>query len=691
MSANRAFLLEVGVEELPVWALREGMRQLREGFARRLRELRLPVRSLRVMGSPRRLVVQGHVAPRQEVWEETVQGPPWKVAREGDRWTRAARAFAERHGVSVDDLRREERGKGVYVVAVIRRGGQDAREVLARVIPEVLQGLQFEKSMRWDGAGVRFPRPIRWLVALLDEEVLPCAFAGLRAGRESRGHRARVPRVSIPHAAQYEEVMARAGVVVDPDRRRRRLEEAMAQQASREGVQVIPDEELLEENVHLLEFPEVVVGRFSPEFLDLPEVVILTALKQHQRYFGARTADGKLAAVFLAPVNLPGAGDAVREGMERVVRARLNDAVFYFQEDMKIPLKERIPLLKGILWVERLGTLYDKTERLVKLALWIAERVGADREVVEEGAWLSKVDQTTLMIRDGKEFTKLEGRMGMEYALRQGYPESVARVIYEHLLPRGGVFPASLEGAVVGLADRVDTLVGFFAMGERVRGSRDPFGLRRDATGAFDLVLRFAMSLDFARLLEVAASLYPESLQADRALGDLREFLRDRFERHLEDREGIRYDIVDAVMALGNWDLVDVYRRARALQDLLNRDEERFTGVVVGLKRVANILRGNAVEGDPDPSRFEDEAERALWDALRDLDRDLEAALRDGDYPRALEVLFGLRPLIDRFFDRVFVMVEDETVRQNRLRLLGAVRDRFARYADLSRIVVQGG
>ncbi len=691
MPEYRAFLLEVGTEELPVWAVEEGLAQLRRGFEAFLEEARLEFRDLRVMGTPRRLALRVEVAPQQAVWEERVQGPPLHVARKGDAWTPAAHGFARKLGLSVEDLEVEERGKGVYVVAVVRRGGQPAQQLLESGIPQVLENLTFGKTMRWNGGGVRFPRPIRWLVALLDDAVLDVSFAGLRAGRESRGHRFMVPSLTLSHAREYEQALEKAGVVVDPAVRKARLGARMDALAREAGVERIEDEELLVENTHLLELPEAVLGRFDPVFLDLPEIVILTALKQHQRYFGARTAKGKLAPVFLAPVNAPAdRADTVRAGVERVVRARLEDARFYFEEDLKVPLKDRIALLRGVFWVERLGTLYDKTERLVKLALWIAERVGARKEVVEEGAWLSKVDQTTLMIRDGKEFTKLEGRIGMEYALRQGYPEPVARVIYEHHLPRGGEFPRTVEGAVVGLADRVDTLVGFFAMGERVRGSRDPFGLRRDATAVFDLILRFGMDLNVARLLEEAARAYPEDLHAPQAIPDLKAFLMDRFERHLEEREGIRYDIVDAVMALGNWNLVDVHDRARALQDLLVQDEDRFTRVVVGLKRVANILKGLAVEGEPDPARFEEEAERALWEALPGVDEVLREALGARDYPRALGALFSLRPLIDRFFDTVFVMVEDEVLRTNRLRLLKAVRDRFEQYADLSRIVVQG-
>lgn len=691
MSAYRSFLLEVGTEELPVWAVEQALHQLDRTFRTFFESSRLPFRSLRVLGTPRRLAVLADVAPEQEAWEEKVQGPPLHVARKGDAWTPAAEGFVRKLGVPLDALQVEERGKGVYVVAVVRRGGKTARELLEEGIPDLLASLEFPKTMRWNGEGVRFPRPIRWLVALLDDEVLNLSFAGLSAGRKSRGHRFIRPYLEIPHAREYEHLLEEAGVVVDPERRKNRLARRMDELARIRGVERIEDQELLLENTHLLEHPESVMGEFDPAFLDLPDVVILTALKQHQRYFGARTPEGNLASVFLAPMNMPAdRADEVREGVERVVRARLEDARFYFEEDLKIPLKDRIPMLKGVFWVERLGTLYDKTERLVKLSLWIAERVGADRAVVEEGAWLAKVDQTTLMIRDGKEFTKLEGRIGMEYALRQGYPEPVARVIYEHHLPKDETFPSSLEGAVVGLADRVDTLVGFFAMGERVKGSRDPFGLRRDASAAFDLILRFSMNLNFKELLAESARLYPDDLDTARALPDLEAFLMDRFEHHLEDREGIRYDIVDAVMALGNWNLVDVHDRARALQGLLERDEDRFTGVVVGLKRVNNILKGVEVSGDPDPARFEEEAERALWEALPGVDRVLEEALEAGDYPRTLEALFSLRPLIDRFFDTVFVMVEDEDIRMNRLRLLRAVRDRFERYADLSRIVVQG-
>jgi len=691
MSTHR-LLVELGVEEFPAGLIPQGLRQLAEGMASFLEEHRLAYTSLRTYGTPRRLalLVEG-IPDRQETWETWVQGPPAHVARKDNTWTRAAEGFARKWGLSVDELEIHETERGAYVRAKVQQGGAPAAELLTRGVQEVLEGLKFPRTMRWNGP-TRFPRPIRWLVVLLDHTVLSVTFAGLKAQRITYGHRLIHPDpVSLERAEQYTERLLQAGVVVDPEERARRLRTQLEARAREAGGVLLDDPDLLEENTYLMEFPEALLGRFDATFLTLPAVVITTALKQHQRYFSLHDSEGNLLPYFVAPLNNRAeTADAVRPGMERVVRARLEDALFYYQEDMQQPLEERVELLKGIVWVEGLGTLYDKTQRILALLEDLLKAVPeVDARTTRTAARLAKTDQTTLMIRDGKEFTKLEGRIGMEYALRQGYPEPVARAIYEHLLPRasGEPLPRSPEGALIGIADRLDTLAGLFHKGERPSGSEDPFGLRRVAATLFDLLFGFRFPLNLMELVDRALDPFPTTPETRNAL--LR-FLEERLERYLEEREKIRYDLVDAALVHGLSNVLDVYERARALQHLLSTDPDQFQHMAVGQKRLANILKDVPDPGPVHPSAFQEEAERALYDALQRTQPLLSQALQDRDYAQVLTLLGDLRPVIDRFFDEVFVMVEDENVRRNRLALLQEVRALFLSFADFSRIVVSG-
>ena len=690
--STHTLLLELGVEEFPAGFIPAGLRQMASRMEAFLKEQRLAYTSIQPVGTPRRLALLVHGIPdRQKTWESWVQGPPAHVARKNGEWTQAAIGFARKWGISVDDLEIHETERGSYVRARVQQGGTSASILLARGVREVLEGLRFPRTMRWNGK-TRFPRPIRWLVVMLDREILPVSFAGLQAGSVTYGHRLIHPDpLTIEHATTYLDTLLQAGVVVDPESRMKRLESRIRALAGEAGGVLVEDRELLEENTFLMEYPEALLGSFDETFLTLPDVVISTALKQHQRYFSLQDPNGTLLPRFVAPLNNRAeTADAVRPGMERVVRARLEDALFYYQEDMQIPLDERVDLLKGIVWVEGLGTLYDKTQRMLNLVEDLLMNIpGVNPETVRTAARLAKTDQTTLMIRDGKEFTKLEGRIGMEYALRQGYPEPVARAIYEHLLPRapGDPLPGSAEGALIGVADRLDTLAGLFHNGERPSGSEDPFGLRRVAATLLDLLFGFRFPVDLENLLSRALQAFHATDETGEALIH---FMEERLERYLEEREHIRYDLVDAVLVHGLSSILDVYERARALQHLLDTDPEQFQMMAVGQKRLANILKDLDDPGEVDPSRFQEEAEKVLHETLMQTRPALERALSRREYPRVLALLGELRPVIDRFFDDVFVMVKDPEIRRNRLALLKEVRSLFLSFADFSRIVVSG-
>jgi glycyl-tRNA synthetase beta chain len=545
--------------------------------------------------------------------------------------------------------------------------------------------------MNW-GTGFRFPRPIRWLLVLFGDEVLPIEIAGVRSGSKSYGHRflSKGP-VEVKNPRDYEKILKRAFVIVDPKERREIIKRGLSKRVKAVGAVVKEDEELLEEVVNLVEWPSVVMGKFDERFLSLPAPVITTAMKQHQRYFATVDEEGRLLPYFLFVINNEEKfADGIRPGLERVLRARLEDAKFYFDEDTKRRLEERLEDLKGIVWREGLGSVYEKVMRVRELALKIAEGDNrVDPSLLERGALLCKCDLSTEMIRDGKEFTKLEGVIGMEYALHQGEDPRVAKIIYEHHLPRfaGDELPTLREAGYLGVADRLDSLCGIFSTGYEVTGSQDPLGMRRTAYGLIEVILSLDLRVDLDNALSMASMKFGDSNLRNRVLS----FILERFENYLEERLGIRYDVVDAVIGSGSKDLVNLKKRALALKELMEKEPETFTRVTIGQKRVANILQGVSVSHGIREDLFEKNEERELYEVAKREKPLVEKRVSEEDFKKALRHLLNLREPIDRFFDNVFVMTEDRAIRKNRLALLRFVRGLFMTYGDFSKIVVEGG
>ena len=683
-----AALLEIGTEELPASFVEPALGAMREDLRARLEAARLSHSEITMLGTPRRLaLLVRDLAPASEPVTERQLGPSLAVAfsPEGEP-TLAARKFAERHGVDVAALERVETGRGAYVAAVIEQRGSSAAEILAHALPAVVHALSFPKSMRWGDVSVAFARPVHWICALLDGEVIPVTFGDVASGRITRGHRFLAPDpIELAHAGDYVEALRAAHVIVDIGERRERIRERSEAAAARVGGRLAADRGLLDEVTQLVELPSPVLGSFEERYLDLPREVLVTEMQHHQRYFPVEDAAGTLLPSFVAVSNTPVCDEALsRRGYERVLRARLSDGRFFFDEDRKVPLAERVPALERVVFQQQLGSYADKVARIRALALWLAQATGRAEhaEVTARAATLAKADLVTGMVG---EFPELQGAMGREYALASGESPDVALAIFEHYLPRGAddALPTQDPGALVGVADRLDSLCGIFAIGKEPTATADPFALRRACLGVIHITLDRSWRLSLPAAVNEALRLLdrPSAETAARVLAFIRGRLRALWsEQHPA-------DVVEAVLEAGWDDLVAAQRRLETLAQLAGRPD--FVAVATAFKRAVNIVRksaGAVPEGDTRPELFEHDAERGLhagFLAARERVAELEAV---DDFAGVLAEMSALKPAVDRFFDDVRVMVDDPEIAANRLCLLRQVAGLFSRIADFSKI-----
>lgn len=683
---------------MPARIIPSTLAQLEELAASRLSEARLSYQSLAVYGTPRRLTlyVSGLAEEQKELVRE-IKGPPARVAFDPDgKPTRAALGFAENQGVSVDQLEIRKLSAGDYVFAVKREAGRPTLDALPEILPKIIEDLSFPRPMRWGDLEIRFIRPIRWLLALFGPDIVPVELAGLKADRFTYGHRFLAPGPHLVELPQdYFRVLEQNYVIADHRRRRQLVWEEVTSLARKESGMVQDDPELLEEITFLVEYPTAVCGRIETKYLQLPQEVVTTPMREHQRYFPVWDSQGeKLLPLFIAVHN--GTGDHldnIRRGYEKVLKARLADASFFYQEDCKTPLASKVPKLGDILFQENLGTMLAKVERLKKLSVYFARTLDLPEKLlatVERTAELAKADLVTSMVY---EFPELQGIMGSYYAALDGEEEEVCRGIRQHYWPRfsGDRLPDSLSGIVVGLADRFDTLVGCFASGLIPSGSQDPFGLRRHAQGvvsmAVDLNLRFSLEEAIAtayRTYEASQVQLPKPLTEVKE--ELLSFFRGRLE-HILAEKGIRYDVVDAVLAVGWDDLADAYQRARDLETF--RQQGDLTALLTAFTRAFNLARQVNERGEIfiDPGQLKEEAERKLYHALTTVEEMTSPYLAKGDYLGALEKMVALREPIDIFFDQVLVMAPEPELRRNRLALLRGITGLVLKVADLSRLI----
>jgi len=700
-------LLEIGVEELPYQFIVPALASLKESAEWLFSNQRLTFQTVRTMGTPRRLtiVIDGLATKQTSIMKEAM-GPSKAVAfDQTGQPTKAALGFAAGQGVAVQDLQVRQTPKGEYLFAVKRDEGRATAAMLLETLPQLVSGLAFPKAMKWNEAGVRFARPIRWVTACYGGSVLPIEVAGIKASNQTRGHRVLGGGkwVSVRDAASYISTLERQGVIVDPQRRRTQIEEQIAAICHKTGFQLNDDEALLDQAVYTTEWPCVVLGNFKPEYLAVPAEVLMTSMKEHQGFFSVKDKkSGKLGAHFIAVVNNRVKDmSLIREGNERVLAARLADAKFFFDEDRKVRLEERTKKLGGVMFHQKLGTMAQKQERVRKLAGFIATHVssGQDelRQICERAAALSKADLLTGIVG---EFPELQGIMGGEYALHDGESTAIAQAIREQYLPKAieGELPKTTPGQILSLADRLDSIAAFFHVGIVPTGSEDPFALRRHATAIVRILLEGNLRLDLRKYMDHAKNLVSDDgikgVQDSEKLGRQRitDFIFERVRHYVRIVHGLRDDIIESVLKSAcdmSVDLVDLVQKMKAVQRVTGKPE--FDPLIVGFKRAHRLVEKEQWERQQvETAKFQHPSESALHKAVVEERGKMGSALESGDYGKVLESLVGLKTVIDDFFAAVMVNAEEQAIRSNRLSLLKEVDELFMSFADFSQIVVQG-
>jgi glycyl-tRNA synthetase beta chain len=696
-------LFEIGAEEIPAGMLPRAVGELETILDKHLAaENLIEGVALETFGGPRRLtaVARGIIAKQADV-ESEVTGPPKAVAYDNvGAPTRAAVSFAEKQGVPLHELRLVQTPKGEYIAAKVVRRGRTAGELLAEILPRVIHDLSWPRTMTWTGLeGARFIRPIRWLMGMLDGKPLKFSFGGVSAGDTTRGHRfLGKGEIRVRNFGDYEKQLRANGVIVRQEERREKISRELAAHAKRRGYSVHQDPALLQLVTYLNEYPHVIEGDFDPSFLELPDEILITVMRDHQKYFAVEKRGGELAPHFLAVINL--AKDTqglVRAGHERVLRARFADARFFWQSDQKCRLADVLPKLQKITYESRLGSYFDKAERIRAIARWLAEQwynlgmVQSHVADADRAAELAKCDLATEMVR---EFTELQGIVGGLYAKAQGEPDLVADAVYDHYRPVGldDPIPRNLTGCAVALADKFDSIVGCFSVGLIPTGSSDPYALRRAALGIVKIILErkvpVSLSLSIGAAAKALLTHPPKKAVTAQQEAQVLEFILDRVRFVLREVSGYAYDEVNAVLRAGADDLVDVEKRLRALKAI--RRSRNFEPLAVSFKRIRKILEKANVAADElqqvNKELFEKDAERELYAAVRKAAGKVSEDKRGGRYQEALEEIAGLRKVVDQFFVDVMVMAEDEAVRKNRLALLSELLREFTTIADFSEL-----
>jgi len=700
--AGLELLFEIGSEEIPAGMVAKAADDLRAYLEKLLAAESIGAGvTVQTFGGPRRLTVWAQNLPRKQAdVVNEVTGPPKSVAYDSvGEPTRAAVSFAEKQGVALHEVFVVTTPKGEYLAAKQVRRGRTTEQVLADILPRAVHDLAWPRSMTWTGLdGPRFIRPIRWIVALFGGKQLKLTCAGIPAGDTTRGHRfLGAQSIRVRNFAEYEKKLGANGVIVRPAERRARIEKELVAQTKASGLRLHADPNLLELVAYLNEFPTVIQGKFDAAFLSLPDEILITVMRDHQKYFALEKRGEELAPAFLAVINL--AKDAkglVRAGHERVLRARFADAQFFWTADQKCRLADYLPKLERITYESRLGSYRDKVERIRAIARWLMEQwfnlgmIQAHVADADRAAELAKCDLATEMVR---EFTELQGIVGGLYARAQGEADDVADAIYDHYRPVGldDPIPRNLTGCAVAMADKLDSIVGCFAVGLVPTGSSDPYALRRAALGVVKIILDKKLPVSLSQAVGAAAKALhaapPKKNVSAKQEAQILDFILDRARYVFRERAGYGYDEVSAVFRSGADDLLDAEKRLTALRTI--RKTKNFEPLAVSFKRIRKILEKSNVKSDglaAQPELFESEAERELFAAGRAAAAKVQTEKRAGQYEQALERIAGLRKLIDRFFDEVMVMAENEAVRKNRLALLAELLREFTTVADFSEL-----
>lgn len=689
---SNELLFEIGTEEIPAAFLSRAVVDMEEIIRQTLTEKRIAFNGIRCLATPRRLVLTiADLAPKQD--DQTVEkmGPAKRAAfDENGQPTKAALGFARGQGLDVAQLETIVTEKGEYLGARKTIAGQPTKDLLPDILKNFLLAIPFRKSMRWAAYELRFARPIHWLLALYGGSVVPLTIEDIESGNTSSGHRFMSPARFA--ASDFKDYLVKAGenfVIVDQAQRKKVILEEAEKAAAEVGGKLFYTEDLLETISFIVEYPVIVRGTFEEHYLQIPKEVLTTTMISHQKYFPVVDDAGKLLPYFIAVSNTrPRDVTVVAKGNERVLRARLADAAFFFEEDKKVPLENRLESLKKVVFHTLLGTSHKKVMRFHKLAVKIAAKVKPSvKKNVDRAALLAKADLESLMVG---EFSELQGIMGREYALLAGEKPEIANAIYEHYLPivAGGDLPQSDEGAIVGIADKIDTIAGFFAVGMPPTGTADPYALRRQALGVINIILsrHYTLSLNF--LIDESLAALKDVLKkpADEIKKDILEFFKGRLQNQLI-AQGFAYDTVDAVLATSIDDLVLVIEKIKAVQSF--RENPEFEPISVAFKRIDNILK-DFREGQVDVNLLSHDAEIKLFSAFENISLRVEKGIAEKNFNAALNKLAALRPSVDAFFDHVMVMDKDEKIRFNRLSLLAEISALFHKIADFSKIVTAG-
>ncbi len=681
-------LLEIGTEEIPSGFIPRALEEMKVFLEKEFQSHRIVYKEIKAMGTPRRLVVAAMgVAPAQEGRFTEILGPAKRIAfNEEGQPTKAALGFARSQGIGVAELQIVNTDKGEYVCVRKEEKGEKTIHLLPSILPRLISSISFPKSMRWMDLENTFARPIHWILCLFDGLVVPFQIGNVSSANLSRGHRFMAPgSFQVKDLSEYLRRLKNSFVIVNPEERKELILAELNKAASEVSGHILPDDGLLEIVTYLVEYPMAIRGSFSKEFLSLPREVLISAMREHQRYFSISDLPGSLMPFFVTISNTrPKDPDVVARGNERVLQARLSDAKFFFVEDRKVPLIERLQGLKKVVYHSKLGTSYEKVMRLSNLAEYLTERIDPSlREIVQRASLLCKADLITGMVG---EFPTLQGVMGQVYARLSGEKEEVALAIYEHYLPTaaGGTLPSSHPGAVLSLADKLDTIVGCFGVGLIPTGTSDPYALRRQTLGVIHIILEKRYLLSLNDLLQRSLDLLSEKIERppQEIKKDVLEFFKGRLQNLLNSK-GFSPDAVEAAQAVGFDDIVDLQERAQALHGL--RSEPDFASLAIAFRRVVNISKSH-IPGKIDPKRFESEAEGKLFEAYQTVGKKALEKIAQKDYPLALKDLSKLRQPVDEFFNGVLVMAEDEKIRTNRLSLLSDISQLFFKIGDFSKI-----
>jgi len=689
-------VLEIGTEEIPAQYMENALKDLNRLAKKYLEESSINYKEIKVYGTPRRLILFiFHIKDKQEDIFQKIKGPAYSIAYNKDSQPqKPALKFAQSQGVNVGDLIVEDTKKGKYIFASKSIIGQPTIDLLSQIFPKIIKGMQFPKSMSWGEKSLRFIRPIRWILALYGNKIIKFNLNGLDSENITYGHRLLAPqKIKISSTQEYFKKLEKSYVIIDPQIRENIVKTDLKQIIKEINGKKIINEKQLKEIVYLVEYPNAILGRYDKKYLELPKDVLTVVMEKHQKYFPVFKNKDELLPLFIVIINNSKKyASKIREGNENVLRARLEDAKFFYHEDQKIPLEKRVDKLKNVIFQENLGSLFDKTKRLELLCDYISDSLQVEQKVKKDllrSAHLCKADLVTEMV---KEFPELQGIMGKEYAILSGERKEVAEAIFEHYLPRfsGGRLPLTKSGMILGIADKVDSIIGCFVMGLTPTGSQDPYGLRRQSRGKIAIILKNNLQISLKDIICKSLSLYKENaslelkIDENEIVSQILYFLKQRVKNiFLED--GIRYDVIDAVLAVdSDGDVVDIKHRIKAIEELYN--QPIFGKILNSSSRVLNLSK-NSEETEIDRSLLKEKAELCLYHNYENNYPRIKEFISNKEYKKVFNLLGDLCEPVGEFFDQVLVMDKDEEIRKNRISLIKKIGSLFNQVADLSKII----